>query len=102
MKPLAAVSEYHYWSERLATKFWQDNVAQLPNKINASAGISKFSIQVQSQDPPQTKAARALAIQELLADHVVTDLDYVGPFSYLANRSQMVLSSLRDGNWSGI
>lgn len=96
MKPLAAVSKYHYWSERLATEFWQDNVAQLPNRINTNAGIPQFSIQVQSQDPPQTKAARAVAIQELLADHIVTDLDYIGPCSYLASRSQMVLSSLRD------
>ena len=95
MKPVAAVRKYHYWSERLVTALWQDNVSQLPNKINVSAGLPNFNIQAQSQDPPQTRAARAVTIETLLADHIVKDLDYVGPTSYLEGRSQMVLSSLR-------
>ena len=96
MKPAAAIREYHYWSERLVAKLWQDNVSQLPNRINVSAAISNFGLQVQRQDPPQTRAARAVDVEALLADQLVTDLDYAGPTPlYLAGRSQMVLSSLR-------
>src|SRR5262249_30000271 len=86
----------------MVTAFWQANVAQLPDKISMSAGMSiglpNFGIQAQRQDPPDTKAARATAIEDLLANHVVTDLDYPGQITYLAGRSQIVLSSLRNTN----
>ncbi len=95
MKPLTSVREYHYWSERLIAKLWQDNVSHLPNTVNVSAGISNFTIQAQSQDAPDTKAARAAAIEDLLADQIVTDFDYDGPLTYLGGRSQIVLSSLQ-------
>jgi hypothetical protein len=58
MKPLTAVREYHYWSERLVAKLWQDNVAKLPDKINLSFGLSNLGIQTQPREPPQTRAAR--------------------------------------------
>jgi hypothetical protein len=96
MKPLTAVREYQYWSDRLVTKLWQDNVSQLPDQINLSAGLSNLGVQVQRQDSPDTRAARAAAVESLLADHIVTDLDYTGPLSYLAGRSDVVLSSLRN------
>jgi hypothetical protein len=95
MKPLTAVREYHYWSERLVSKLWEDNVSRLPDKIQISAGISNCNVQTQRQDSLDTRAARADAIEDLLADHVVTDLDYIGPLTYLRGRSQIVLSSLR-------
>lgn len=95
MKPLTSVREYHYWSERLVNKIWQDNIQRLPNKFQVSAGVSNFGVKVQAQDSPNTKAARAAAIGELLADHIVTDFDYAGPLQYLAGRSAIVLSSLQ-------
>lgn len=98
MKPVPAIREYHYWSERLVTKLWQDNVSQLPNKIRLSAGISNLGIQAERQDSPQTRAARAVDIEALLADHLVEDLDYMGPTQYLAGRSYLVMSSLRNPN----
>lgn len=61
-----------------------------------SAGVSNFGLQTQRQDSLQTKAARAVIIEELLADQVVTDLDYMGQSRYLVCRSQMLLSSLRN------
>jgi hypothetical protein len=95
MKPPASIREYHYWSERLVTKLWQDNISRLPDTIQLSAGISNFSIQSQGQPSPQTRAARAHVIESLLADHTVRDLDYTGPVRWLAGRSPLVLSSLR-------
>lgn len=95
MKPLAAVREYHYWSERLVTKLWNDNVSRLPDKIQISAGVPNFTVQAQQQDSLQTRAARAGTIEALLDDNVVTDFDYVGPVVYLSGRSQVLLSSLR-------
>lgn len=96
MKPLATVREYHYWSERLVAKLWQDNVERIPDKVNLSVGFSNFGLQVNQQDSPQTRAARARATEELLVDHIVVDLDYQGPISYLSGRSPMLLSSLRN------
>jgi hypothetical protein len=102
MKPLTAVREYQYWSERLVTKLWQDNITRLPDKMNVSiglsAGLSSIGFQAQRQDPPDTRAARAIATEDLLADYLVTDLDYPGPITYLAGRSQLVLSSLQNTN----
>jgi hypothetical protein len=95
LKPLAAVRKYHYWSERLVTGIWQDNVARLPRKTNFNIGTSNLAINSQQPDSPNTRAARALAIEELLADHIVTDLDYTGPTTYLMGSSPLVLSSLR-------
>ena len=71
MKPLAAVREYYYWSDRLVAKVWDDNVERLPAKINISAGVSNFGIQALSQESLQTKAARAAAVEQMLVDHVV-------------------------------
>lgn len=98
MKPIAAVRDYHYWSERLVTKLWQDNVTKLPDKINVSFGNPSyfFGVESQSQDTPDTRAARASAVEELLSDQIVADLDYAGPTIYLAGQSQVVLSSLRN------
>ena len=99
MKPLAAVREYHYWSERLVTKIWQDNVAKMPDKIGFTVGQSlglNVGFQTLPQPDPETKAARASVIADLLADQVVRDLDYEGPLVYLAGRSDLVLSSLMD------
>jgi hypothetical protein len=96
VKPLTNVREYHYWSERLVTKLWEDNVSELPGKLSAGASIFNLSVQKQQSDPLNTKAARAASIQELLADQIVMDLDYEGPVSYLASRSRLLLSSLQD------
>jgi hypothetical protein len=104
VKPVTAVREYYYWSERLVTKLWQDNVSQLRNKLKLGVKIPPgVTLETQDQDPLQTRAAHAVVIEALLADHIVTDPDYDGPLSYLARRSQMVLSSLRDdqGNDTG-
>jgi hypothetical protein len=98
MKPLAAVREYQYWSERLVAKLWQDNVERIPDKISLNAGFSNFGMQMNQQDLPQTRAARARATEELLADHIIVDLDYQGPIKYVSSRSQMLLSSLRNPN----
>jgi hypothetical protein len=95
MKPLSTVREYHYWSERLVAKIWEDNVSRLPDNVQISAGISNFNVQTQRQQALRTRAARADALETLLADHIVTDLDYLGPISYLTGRSQLILSSLR-------
>jgi hypothetical protein len=97
VKPLAAVREYHYWSERLTNTIWQDNVVRLPDKINLSVGIANFSAQTSQQEAPQTRAARANTIEQLLSDHIVRNLDYQGPVTFLSGRSQtMILSSLRN------
>jgi hypothetical protein len=102
VKPLPAVREYQYWSERLVATFWQDNVAQLPDKTNMSIGLSvglaSIGFQAERQDPPGTRAARAAATEDLLTDLTVRDLDYTGPIGYLAGRSQLVLSSLQNPN----
>ena len=101
MKPLAAICEYHYWSERLVTKIWQDNVARIPDKISFSVGQSvglSAGFQTLPQQDPGTRASRAAVIADLLADQVVTDLDYEGPVVYLAGRSDLVLSSLMDAH----
>ena len=96
MKPLASVRECHYWSERLVTELWQDNVERIPDKVSLNAGFSNFGLQVNQQDSPQTGAARARAVEELLAGHIIEDLDYRGPIKYVSGRSQMLLSSLRN------
>jgi hypothetical protein len=98
MKPLTAAREYHYWSERLITKVWDDNVSEQPGKISVSFGVPNFNVQVQQQDPLNTKAARAASTEALLADLIVKDLDYMGPVSFLGGRSLIVLSSLRDSS----
>jgi hypothetical protein len=98
MKPLTTIREYHYWSERLVTKLWHDNVERIPGKISMSAGFSGFGLQINQQNPLQTKAARAHDAEEILAAHIVTDFDYRGPIKYLSGRSQMLLSSLRNPN----
>jgi hypothetical protein len=95
MKPLSTVREYHYWSERLVAKIWEDNVSWLPANVQISAGIPNFNVQTQRQQALRTRAARADVIETLLADYIVTNLDYLGPISYLGGRSQIVLSSLR-------
>ncbi len=103
MKPLTAVREYHYWSERLVTKLWEDNAYERPGKLSINVGLSNLGVQIQQQDPLNTKAVRAASTEALLVDHIVTDLDYIGPLSYLAGQSQVVLSSLQhpDGEDTG-
>jgi hypothetical protein len=96
LKPLTSVRKYHYWSERLVAQLLQDNITSLPNKINITLGSAHMGIEVQSPDSPDTRAARATAVEQLLTDHIVTDFDYNGPLDYLAGRSSMILSSLRN------
>jgi hypothetical protein len=103
MKPLAAVTEYYYWSERLVTKLWEDNASGQPDKLSVSASLLNLGVQKQQSDPLNTRAARAASTEELLTDQIVRDLDYEGPVSYLAGRSLVVLSILEssDGDYPG-
>ena len=68
MRPLAAVREYHYWSDRLVEMLWNDNVERMPYKIDVGANLSGFGVQGRQPESLQTKAARAQAVEELLAD----------------------------------
>src|SRR6202000_3486662 len=103
MKPLASVREYHYWSQRLVSKLWDDNATGRPVKFGLNVGMSNLGLQIQQPDPLDTKAAQAKVAEEMLSDHIVTDLDYSGPLSYLAGQSQVVLSGLQkpDGDDTG-
>ena len=57
--------------------------------------MANFGVQAQRQNLLDTRAGRAEAVESLLSDHIVMDLDYVGPFTYLKGQSQILLSSLR-------
>ena len=100
MRPLAAVRGYHYWSDRLVEMLWNDNVERMPYKIDVGANLSGFGVQGRQPESLQTKAARAQAVEELLADLTVRDFDYRGPVDYFSGRSQILLSSLRYPNTS--
>lgn len=79
---------------------WNDNVGRMPYKIDVGANLSGFGVQGRQPETLQTKAARAQAVEELLADLTVKDFDYHGPVDYFSGRSQILLSSLRYPNTS--
>lgn len=103
MKPLSTVLEYHYWSDRMTDQIINNNVTEAP--IRTEAGVTLFGLGLKrtEQPAPSTRAAKAVAIESLLSDLVVRDIDYNGPLDYLTRRSQLILSPLMttSGDYSG-